>query len=84
MSGQLSQELAPATVGRSFPAKFATRPMELDLLSTLLSTSGEIRRWLVRRARSTSGAVYAWVDAATGAPAFEYPEITGYALTFCA
>ena len=84
MSGQLSQELAPATVGRSFPAKFATRPMELDLLSTLLSTSGEIRRWLVRRARSTSGAVYAWVDAATGAPAFEYPEITGYALTFWA
>lgn len=31
--------------------------------------------------QSASGAFYAWVDAATGEPAFEYPEITGYALT---
>jgi hypothetical protein len=31
--------------------------------------------------QSPSGAFYAWVDAETGEPAFEYPEITGYALT---
>lgn len=77
MDGRFSQQLAP-TVQQGFPARFAVRPIELDLLST----SGEIRQWLARRAHAASGAVYAWVDAATGAPAFEYPEITGYALTF--
>jgi hypothetical protein len=83
MNRQSSDQLAPAEmrpVFRVFPGEFAARPIDLDLLST----SAEIRRWLVRRARSASGAVHAWVDAATGVPAFEYPEITGYALTFWA
>ena len=84
MTSQLSQQLVRAEVRSVVSGRFANGPIELDLLSTLLSTSGEIRQWLVRRARSTSGAVYAWVDAATGSPAFEYPEITGYALTFWA
>lgn len=83
MSSQSSEQLAPAearSVFRVFPGDVVAGPIDLDLLST----SGEIRRWLVGRARSTSGAVHAWVDAATGVPAFEYPEITGYALTFWA
>jgi hypothetical protein len=83
MSSQSSEQLAPAEVEPVlpvFPGEFAVGPIDLDLLSI----SGEIRRWLVRRARSANGAVHAWVDAATGVPAFEYPEITGYALTFWA
>jgi hypothetical protein len=83
MSRQSSEELARAElrpVFQVFPREFAASSTDVDLPST----SGEIRRWLVRRARSTSGAVHAWVDAATGMPAFEYPEITGYALTFWA
>jgi hypothetical protein len=80
MNGRFSQELARPTVRPASPVRFSVEPIELDLLST----SGELRQWLVHRAHSTSGATYAWVDAATGAPAFEYPEITGYALTFWA
>jgi len=83
MSSRSSDQLASAEVRpvfRVFPGEFAGGPIDLDLLST----SGEIRRWLVRRARSASGAIHAWVDADTGVPAFEYPEITGYALTFWA
>lgn len=41
-----------------------------------------LRRWMAAGdCQSPSGAFYAWVDAASGEPAFEYPEITGYALT---
>lgn len=46
--------------------------------------SARLRQWLPAFAQSTSGAFYAWIDATTGAPAFEYPEITGYALTHLA
>jgi hypothetical protein len=38
--------------------------------------------WLSSGAcQSPAGAFYAWVDEGSGRPAFEYPEITGYALT---
>ena len=44
-----------------------------------------MRRWIGSGAcQSPGGAFYAWVDETTGAPAFEYPEITGYALTYLA
>lgn len=43
-----------------------------------------LRAWLCSdRARSPAGAVYAWRDDA-GAASFEYPEVTGYALTHAA
>jgi len=42
-----------------------------------------LHEWLVSGlAQSTSGAFWAWYDLATGQPSFEYPEITGYALTY--
>lgn len=41
-----------------------------------------LRVWLASGdCQSEHGAFYAWKDATTGIPAFEYPEITGYALT---
>jgi hypothetical protein len=43
-----------------------------------------LRAWLVSRARSPSGAFHAWLDASNGELSFEYPEITGYALTHLA
>ena len=44
-----------------------------------------LRRWLFSGAcQSESGAFCAWRDAGTGQLAFEYPEITGYLLTFAA
>jgi hypothetical protein len=49
------------------------------------STAAGLCAWIESGACQTaSGAFAAWVDAATGSPAFEYPEITGYALTFLA
>lgn len=50
-----------------------------------LALSDRLRAWLVGgSAQSPSGAFNAWLDANTGQPAFEYPEITGYALTHLA
>ena len=44
-----------------------------------------IRRWLSSgRIQSETGAFCAWRDATTGELAFEYPEITGYALSWLA
>ncbi len=41
-----------------------------------------MHQWLASAAcQSDGGAFYAWLEAGTGIPAFEYPEITGYALT---
>ena len=45
----------------------------------------DLRRWLFSGAcQSESGAFCAWRDVRTGHLAFEYPEITGYLLTFAA
>ncbi len=45
----------------------------------------ELRGWLGSGpVQSASGAFYAWIDEATGRGSFEYPEITGYALTYLA
>ncbi|HEX7083261.1 MAG TPA: hypothetical protein VF186_04035 [Gaiellaceae bacterium] len=44
-----------------------------------------LRDWLLSEAcRSPAGAFCAWRDAETGRLAFEYPEISGYALTYAA
>ncbi|MGZ8666723.1 MAG: hypothetical protein ACXWZM_06390 [Solirubrobacterales bacterium] len=46
---------------------------------------GELRGWLGSGPiQSPSGAFYAWIDEETGQGSFEYPEITGYALTYLA
>lgn len=46
------------------------------------ASADDLRRWLASgRCQSPGGAFYAWIDGTTGAPSFEYPEITGYALT---
>lgn len=48
------------------------------------TTAAGLRGWLAGgEPQSPSGAFYAWVDEG-GEPAFEYPEITGYALTHLA
>ncbi|MGH9064536.1 MAG: hypothetical protein ACRD0L_11295 [Acidimicrobiales bacterium] len=60
------------------PSREALSPDDLGALA------GDLRRWLVRRPQSPAGAFYAWRDALTGEPAFEYPEVTGYALTHLA
>lgn len=41
----------------------------------------ELRRWLAAGTQMPSGAIAAWLDHESGRPAFEYPEISGYALT---
>lgn len=47
-----------------------------------LTLAGDLRRWLASGSlQSPSGAFCAWLDADTGELAFQYPEITGYALT---
>lgn len=47
--------------------------------------SAQLRRWLTSgRCQRSNGAFVAWRDARTGVHAFEYPEITGYALTYLA
>jgi hypothetical protein len=49
------------------------------------STATRLRAWLSSGAcQAESGAFSAWVDLATGKASYEYPEITGYALTFFA
>lgn len=49
------------------------------------SLSAQFHRWLVSgRCQRQSGAFVAWRDGRTGVNAFEYPEITGYALTYLA
>jgi hypothetical protein len=50
----------------------------------LSATTEALRRWLASGvAQASSGAFYAWLDE-NGEPSFEYPEITGYALTHLA
>ena len=52
---------------------------------TVGTTAESLRAWLTRgAAQSADGAYVAWLDAATGAASYEYPEITGYALTYLA
>jgi hypothetical protein len=44
-----------------------------------------LRAWVSSgAAQSPSGAFVAWVDRSGGQPSYEYPEITGYALTYVA
>lgn len=43
-----------------------------------------LRTWISVGLPAPSGAFYAWVEAESGEPSFEYPEITGYALSHLA
>ena len=53
--------------------------------SAVASTAAGLRAWIASGAcQSESGAFVAWVDFATGRLSYDYPEITGYALTFLA
>lgn len=55
------------------------------LLEQTPALANGLRRWIASGpCRSDSGAYYAWIDGETSTPAFEYPEITGYALTYLA
>lgn len=48
----------------------------------MAALTASLRRWLASgHCQSASGAFFAWHDATTSQPAYEYPEITGYALT---
>lgn len=54
-------------------------------MSVVASTRQALRRWLeAGEIVSPSGAYYAWYDLSSEEPSFEYPEITGYALTHLA
>lgn len=46
--------------------------------------SSRLHHWLTTDLQSQSGAFFAWVDHGSGKPSYEYPEITGYALTYLA
>lgn len=64
-----------------------TSVLPVDAATVGLSASlyKELRGWLCAGATQTdSGAFCAWVDAEDGQRSFEYPEITGYALTHLA
>jgi hypothetical protein len=52
---------------------------------TVRATAAGLRAWICSGAcQSDSGAFVAWVDRDTGRRSYEYPEITGYALTYLA
>ncbi len=56
-----------------------------SLITAYATLEAGFRRWIASGAcQSQSGAYCAWRDAAHGALAFEYPEITGYVLTYFA
>lgn len=62
----------------SLGGRAATQDAQLEL-------AADLRRWLASgELQSDSGAFCAWRDADAGSLAFEYPEITGYALTWLA
>lgn len=51
----------------------------------VLSTAAGLRAWISSGAcQSPSGAFAAWFDLAAGRRSYEYPEISGYALTYLA
>ena len=54
----------------------------LGSTSTLDEFKLGLRSWLASSAASPDGGFVAWIDRRTGRAAFEYPEITGYALTY--
>lgn len=58
-------------------------PPTLAPAADATALAASLRGWLGSGSpQSPGGAFYAWIDEASGEPAFEYPEITGYALTY--
>jgi hypothetical protein len=61
------------------------RGQPTDSVEGVSDLPGKLRGWLGSGPiQSPSGAFYAWIDEETGQGSFEYPEITGYALTYLA
>ena len=62
-----------------------TQATEVFAPARVAATAVGLCAWIESGACQTaSGAFAAWLDATTGRPAFDYPEITGYALSFLA
>jgi len=62
-----------------------TQATEVFAPARVAATAAGLCAWIESGACQTaSGAFAAWLDATTGRPAFDYPEITGYALSFLA
>src|SRR5207302_7961840 len=60
------------------------RPMALDP-EAIVATADALSAWLSSGAgQSSSGAFVAWFDVANGRRSFDYPEISGYVLTYLA
>lgn len=60
-------------------------PADAPTSASVAELAQGLRRWLASGScQSEGGAFYAWMDARAGVPAYEYPEITGYALTWFA
>ena len=58
---------------------------EASQAAKAVAVAEDLRRWLTSgRAQASVGAFCAWRDSAQDKLAFEYPEITGYALTWLA
>src|SRR2546425_4589606 len=83
----------PAGTGARVAARCSHTPTACSLLEAALALLPEalasladgLRAWLCSGAcLSPSGAFAAWVDHASGRRSFEYPEISGYALTYLA
>lgn len=55
-----------------------------EVLTSLAEFKLGLRSWLTSSAASPDGGFVGWIDRRTGRAAFEYPEITGYALTYLA
>ncbi len=58
--------------------------MRTGLANGVEATVAGLHEWLMGAAQGPSGAFWAWCDLSTGQPSFEYPEITGYVLTYLA
>jgi len=59
-------------------------PAGTVIASSLHELPTRLRDWILSQSQGPDGAFHAWRDAHTGALAFAYPEITGYALTYLA
>lgn len=70
------------SLGKVAVGENTANDLAIDLSSAALGE--RLRSWLAVGIQAPSGAFYAWIDHQTGEPSFEYPEITGYALTHIA
>ena len=75
----------PATARATFPRGSMPEFSSATTAEEPAAAGARLRDWLTSgRPQSAAGAYCAWRDAVSGELAFEYPEITGYALTWLA